>query len=200
MYELVSEDQVDLGLVSYPQGSRTIGVAAWRDESMILVCSPEHRFARRKRPIGLSELNGLPVIGFDRELRMRRRLDRDLAERSVEIDVVMEFDNIDTIKRAVAVNTGISLLPEPTVRNELRDGTLMHVPVEGLDLVRPLGVLYRRGFELSKTTESFLRLLQADADSDDSAEGQAGTGTRENGQPRRHTRKTVQRRTAQEPV
>jgi len=177
VYELVGENQADLGLVSYPQGSRTIGVAAWREETVILVCSPEHKFAKRRRPITLRDLSGLPVIGFDRELRVRRSLDRDLAKRGVEISVVMEFDNIDTIKRAVAVNTGISLLPEPSVRNELREGALVHIPVEGLDLVRPLGVLYRRGVELSQTTQGFLRLLETGAGADGSGSVSPANGS-----------------------
>lgn len=196
VYDLVSENQVDLGLVSYPQGSRAIGVEAWRNEVMVLVCSPGHQFAARRRPIGLGELNGLSAIGFARELTMRRRLDRDLAERGIAIDVVMEFDNIDTIKQAVAVNTGISLLPEPTVRNELRDGTLVRVPVEGLELVRPLGVLYRRGVELSNTTQSFLRLLQADSGAQDGRSDAAAARGAENGHLGRGRRKTARQRAA----
>jgi DNA-binding transcriptional LysR family regulator len=162
VYQLVSENQVDLGLVSYPQSSRLIGVTAWRSEAMVLVCAPRHELARRRRSLPLRELNGLSIVGFARELRMRRCLDHDLAARGVSLDVVMEFDNVDTIKRAVAVNTGVSLLPEPTVRHEVREGTLVRVDVEGLNLSRPLGILSRRGSELSRTAQAFVRLATVD--------------------------------------
>ena len=108
-------------------------------------------------------MDGLEVIGFDLDLSIRRSIDRELAAREVHLQVVMAFDNIDTIKRAIEVNAGVSLLPEPTVRRELELGSLVSVPVEDLDLVRPLAIISRRGFDLGATARRFIQLLQEDA-------------------------------------
>jgi len=159
VYELVAEDLVDVGLISYAQSTRTVRAIDWREEVMILVCSPSHWLAQSES-IDMTDLNGTAVIGFDADLRVRRKLDRELAERGVELRVQMAFDNIDTIKRAIEVNAGVSLLPEPTVRSELGAGTFVSVPVVGLDLVRPLGIIHRRGVELGKTARRFVELLQ----------------------------------------
>jgi len=167
VYELVAEDRVDVGLISYAQSTRTVRAINWCEERMILVCSPGHWLAQTKS-IDLQDLNGLGIIGFDRDLRVRRKLDRELAERGVEVRVEMAFDNIDTIKRAIEVNAGVSLLPEPTVRGELQTGTFVSIPVEGLDLVRPLGIIHRRGVELGKTARRFVQLLQDTPSADDS--------------------------------
>lgn len=163
VYELVADGQADIGLVSCVQSTRALVDTPWLEEPMILVCSPAHPLAQHKS-LGLADLNGLEIIGFDSELSVRRSLDRELATRQVHLRVVMAFDNIDTIKRAIEVNAGISLLPEPTVRRELELGSLVSVPVEGLDLVRPLAIIYRRGGELGATAQRFIQFLQKDTD------------------------------------
>jgi DNA-binding transcriptional LysR family regulator len=159
VYELVAEHQVDVGLISYAQATRTVKAIHWCEEPMTLVCSPSHPLAQSKS-INLNDLNGLEIIGFDRDLKIRRRIDRHLAERGVEVCVRMTFDNIDTIKRAIEVNAGASLLPEPTVRSELHTASLVAIPVRGLDLMRPLGIIHRRGVELGKTARRFVQLVQ----------------------------------------
>jgi DNA-binding transcriptional LysR family regulator len=156
--ELVAEGQVDLGLVSFPQGSRSIKAVAWREEPMVFVCAPEHPLAGRAclRP---DDLRGLEIVSFDRDLRIRRYLDRELAELEIGVRIKMAFDNIDTIKGAIAVNALASFLPEPTIQAEVSAGTLVTVPLEGIRLVRTLGIIHRRGVELGKTVERFLQLL-----------------------------------------
>jgi len=159
VYELVAEDRVDVGLISYGQSTRTVRAINWCEEPIVLVCSPAHWLAQQGS-IDLKDLNGTSIVGFDHDLRIRRKLDRELAGRGVQLHVEMAFDNIDTIKRAIEVNASVSLLPEPTVRSELNLGTFVKVPVVGLDLARPLGIIHRRGVELGKTARRFVELLR----------------------------------------
>ncbi len=161
VYEAVESDQADLGLVSYPKSSRTIKATLWREEPMVLVCAPGHRFAHRGS-VALEELAGAAVIGFDADLTIRREIDRVLNLHNVEVRVVMEFDNIETIKRAIEIDAGVGLLPEPTVLREVEVGTLAVVPLSGIELVRPLGILYRRGKDLGVTVRRFMESLSSD--------------------------------------
>jgi DNA-binding transcriptional LysR family regulator len=158
VYELVESDQVDLGLVSYPRSTRTIKASVWRQEPMVLVCAPGHRLAGRER-LTLEDLHGVDMIGFDADLEIRNEIDRALAARGVEVRVAMEFDNTETIKRAVEIDAGVSLLPEPTVDRELAAGALVARPLIGIDLKRPIGIIQRRGKELGKTARRFMQLL-----------------------------------------
>jgi len=85
---------------------------------------------------------------------------------------VMEFDNIETIKRAVEIDAGVALLPEPTVLRELAAGTLCAVPLDcsGMPsgaIVRPLGIIRARGKPLAPTIERFIELLRQHASSPD---------------------------------
>jgi len=158
VYELVGRDQVHLGLVSYPRSSRSIKAIPWREEPMVLVCAPEHSLASRVR-IAPRELDGVDMVGFDDELEIRREIDHVLADCGVGVRVVMKFDNIETIKQAIEINAGVGLLPEPTVVREVQAGSLVAVPLSGVQLSRPLGIICRRGKEPSKATQRFIELL-----------------------------------------
>ncbi len=159
VYQSVEDDLADLGLVSYPKSSRTVTALAWREEPMVLVTSPGHSLAKRAR-VGLDELNGEKMVGFDADLTIRREIDRALDSHVAEVRVVMEFDNIETIKRAIEIDAGVALLPEPTVLREVQSGSLVAVPLDTDELVRPLGIIHRRGKELSSTARCFIELLQ----------------------------------------
>ncbi len=157
VYALVSEGQVDIGLVSWARSTRTIAAVDWREEPMWLVCSPAHALAGRR--VTRADLAGLEIIGFDRGLRVRRNLDRQLAEQGIEVRTGIAFDNIDTIKRAIVLHAGASFLPEPTVRGELQTGELVAVSVQGLSLVRPLGIIHRRRSRLGRMAQRFIDYL-----------------------------------------
>src|SRR3954453_20754498 len=158
VYELVESDQVDLGLVSYPRSTRSIKALVWRQEPMVLVCAPGHRLACRER-LTLEDLHGLDMIGFDADLEIRSEIDRALAAHSVEVRVAMEFDNTETIKRAVEIDAGFSLLPDLTIPQEVATAALVARPIAGIELKRPIGIIQRRGKELGKTARRFMQLL-----------------------------------------
>lgn len=160
--ESVEQGQADVGIVSYPRSTRTLEAEPWREEPIVLVCAPGNAFAGRVE-VGLGELHGQRLVGFDSDLVIRHELDRALAAHGAEPDVVMEFDNIETIKRAVEIDAGVALLPEPTVGRELAAGTLSAVRLAGDDLMRPLGIVHARGKPLAPTVQRFVELLRGHA-------------------------------------
>ncbi len=181
VYDAVERDKADLGLVSYPKSSRTVQAIEWRTEPMILACPPEHRLANEVS-IELAQLAGEGLIGFDEGLTIRREIDRVLNLADVDVTTLMEFDNIETIKRAVEVGAGVALLPEPTVQREVAAGSLKAVPLATDELVRPLGIIYRRGRELSSVAERFIELLRRESSVGESiALDGAGVATASNG-------------------
>ena len=129
---------------------------------MVLVCAPGHPLVSRKR-VHLSELHGHTMVSFDRGLTIRREVDRALHQHRAEVRVVMEFDNIETIKRAIEIDAGVGLLPLPTIRSETQTGTLHAVPISGYPLVRPIGIIHRRGKDLSQSAVRFIDLLREES-------------------------------------
>ncbi len=163
--ESVDEGTADLGIVSYPRGTRTLLAERWRDEPLVLVCAPGHALAGADEVL-LEAVDGLPMVAFDPDLVIRHEIDRTLAAEGVEPQVVLAFDNIETIKRAVEIDAGIAILPEPTVQREVVAGTLCAVRLAGAtagELVRPLGIIRARGKPLSPTVRRFMDLLHGQA-------------------------------------
>ena len=106
-------------------------------------------------------------MAFDRKLPVRRAIDRFLRRHHVEVAVTAEFDNIETIKQAVDEEAGIAILPEPTLRREVRRGTLVQAPLVlpagEPPLVRPLSIVHRSNRRLNPAVTEFIKLLGADA-------------------------------------
>ena len=159
--ELVENDEIDLGLVSYPKSSRTLKATVWREEPMVVVCAPGHAFADLDS-VSNQDLRGQDLVSFDTDLRIRREIDRALTSHQIETRVAMEFDNIETIKRAVEIDAGISLLPAPSIDRELQLGTLIARPLRDFQLTRPIGLLTRRGRVLGPTAKRLIQLLRSD--------------------------------------
>jgi len=159
VYERVNDGTADFGLVSFPRKTRDLNALPWRDEEMILGCAPGHPLAQY-RGIRPAQLEGEKYVGFDRELVIRRQVDRFLREQGVSVDVVMEFDSIENIKKAIEIGAGVALLPEPTLRQEVEAGRLVAVPVEGARLCRPLGIILNRHHKLTTTVLRFIDLLR----------------------------------------
>jgi DNA-binding transcriptional LysR family regulator len=157
--EAVINDEADIGIMSYPPATRSLSVIPWRSEQMVLVCRPGHRLAKR-RTVAPHDLNGETFVAFDPHLGIRKAIDRSLKQRNVRVNVVMEFDNIETIKQAIAIDAGISILPRDTVLKEVELGSLAAVPVSIPNLVRPVGIIYRKGKQLSPTVARFIESLR----------------------------------------
>ena len=166
--EAVLNDEADLGILSYPTATRALGVIPLRSEPMALVTHPTHRLARR-RAVQPADLNGERFVAFDRALAIRKAIDRALKQVNVKVEVVMEFDNVETIKQAIGIAAGVSVLPRPTVLKEIGVRTLAVVPLTLPSLVRPIGIIHRRGQRFTPAVARFVELLQKADDGADSA-------------------------------
>ncbi|HEY1182775.1 MAG TPA: LysR family transcriptional regulator [Bryobacteraceae bacterium] len=158
VYAAVSGGQADLGLVSYPQSSREIAAIPWRDEEMRLAMPPVHALAARQVVLA-ADLAGIDFIGFDEDLSIRREIDRFLRARGVTVHIVMHFDNIQMIKEAVALGSGVSILPARSMQAEIEQGRLVAVDLEAPGLVRPVGIVHRRRKKFNRAAQAFLELL-----------------------------------------
>lgn len=158
--ERVLRDEVDLGIISFPENRRGLAVIPWRDEPMVVACPPQHRLAGQ-RQVAVRQLAGEAFVGFDAELVIRKKIDAFLRAHGVEVKVVLTFDNVEAVKRAVEAGSGVAILPEPTLQHERQAGTLVAIPFAAVNFVRPLGIIYRRGRKLSPAAQAFVDLLRA---------------------------------------
>ena len=160
VYTAVLSGKTDAGFVAYPVARRGLACEViWRDR-LVVVCSPSHRLARRAR-VALSDLSGEKFIAFAADQPTRKALDRALRAARVSIRPQMEFDNVETVKRTVEITDAVSILPQATLANEQRAGSLVPIGITGADIWRPVGVVTRRNRTGSPALLGFLELLRA---------------------------------------
>jgi LysR family transcriptional regulator, transcriptional activator of the cysJI operon len=166
VYEAVLEDQADLGFISYPEHRRDLTVIPWRDERMTVALYPSHPLAQREMLLP-RDLDHQDFIAFDEEVIIRRELDRFFRDQDVTIHVVMQFDNIQSIKEAVALGSGISILPERTMYAEVEQGRLVSIPLHAPELVRPTGIIHRKKKKFTRAGRQFMGLVVAKEEQND---------------------------------
>lgn len=159
VYEACLKGDVDIGIVTYPKARRGILVMPLPADTLILICSPQHPFARA-RQIDVRKLNGQNFVAFERDIPSRRAIDQILRAHKVEVRIVMELDNIETIKRSVEIGAGVSIVPQFSVQREVQTGALAEVRFTRQTFLRPLGVIVKRSRSLTLAAQKLIELLQ----------------------------------------
>jgi DNA-binding transcriptional LysR family regulator len=159
VYEDVLGNVVDLGLVAYPQRDAKLEIVPLRKDPLVLICHPQHSLAKTKT-LKLKSVSGMKFISFEPDIPTRKAIDKILKENSIEIQTVMEFDNIETVKRAVEIDAGISIVPESTIGQEVAKQTLAAVKIDDGDFYRPLAAIYKKNKVLSPAMKQFISILK----------------------------------------
>jgi len=158
IYTACLSGELDFGIVAFPARRAQIEITPLFEDELVLVLPSGHPLARHKTP-SLRQLDGVPFVAFDRDIPTRRWVDRELRKRRTRVDVTMELDNIETIKRSVEAGLGVSILPAPALENEIRAGTLVTKRLQEGPFRRPIVAIHRRGRELSPAARALLALL-----------------------------------------
>ncbi len=158
IYEAVISGAADLGIVAYPARRSGLDIVPFKEDELVLVCHPRHSLASY-RTVDIVKLKGQSFVAFERDIPTRRAIDRILRENRVKVNVTMEFDNLETIKRGVEIDAGVSILPLMTVEREISLGTLAAVRFSKGTYLRPLGLLVKRGREVPTVMQRFLDVL-----------------------------------------
>ena len=159
VYEDVLSNIVDLGLVAYPSKDAKLEVVPLRKDMLVLIAHPQHPLAKNKT-LKLRDLSGQKFIGFEPDIPTRRAIDKILKDEDVNVNVVMEFDNIETVKRAVEIDAGVAIVPVGTVTQEVSKATLAAITIEDAQFYRPLAAIYKKNKVLSPAIKQFINVLK----------------------------------------
>lgn len=158
--QLVAEDRIDLGFTEGLVSTEGLEVETFFHDQMVPIVSPDHAILRKPK-VTAEDLVSLPIIARERGSGTREVIEAALFERGLEFEPVMTLGSTEAIKRAVEAGLGLALVSSLSVDRELLSGRLRKVPVEGLEIVRALHVVRRRGKRESPAVESFMRLLKS---------------------------------------
>jgi DNA-binding transcriptional LysR family regulator len=159
IYDEVAANTVDLGIVAYPVRRSGIEVIPFREDCLVVIAHPDHPLAKYRK-IEFRKLSHARFVAFEKDIPTRRATDRVLRSQGVAVDIVMEFDNVETIKRAVEINAGVAIVPALTVESEVKAGTLRVIEFTRGAITRQLGILVKKGKERTVVIEKFIALLQ----------------------------------------
>ena len=163
IYEMVLAGNVDIGLVAVPKRDKRLEVYDFEDELLVLACSPKYHLAQEST-IDIHKLQYERFIAFEKDVPTRVWIDGILERYNVSTQSVMEFDNIETIKRAVEINLGISILPQTALLQELGSGTIKAIQFSNERFVRPTGIIVRKGKFFSQAGRYLIELLRKKAE------------------------------------
>lgn len=159
VYEQVSSRKADLGIVAFPTPRPNLEIIPFREDQLVIVCHPNHPLAKHKK-IPLKKISPFNFIAFKKGIPTRRVLDQIFLKHRMTVKVGMEFDNIETIKRAIEIDAGISILPLVTIVQELERAALTAVRMEGEFLARALGILIQKKRVVPIAVSKFIEVLK----------------------------------------
>lgn len=159
IYVRLLKGSLDIGVVALPKQDRNVRVYSFENEPLVLVCSPGHSLAALKE-IDIHRLQGEKFIAFSQDIPTRHHIDSILKQHGVSVQIMMEFDNIETIKRAIEINSGVGILPLPSVQTEVSSGTLTVAKLSNEHFFRPTGIIIQKGHLLNKAGQYLLELMQ----------------------------------------
>jgi DNA-binding transcriptional LysR family regulator len=162
VYQRVADGAAHIGLVAFPARRKGVTVEShWKDK-LVLICPPAHRLAKCSSiPIGALENERFISFAFDQPTR--KAIDRIFKINKVSIRRTMEFDNIETLKRAVEIEHGIAIVPSASVDEECKLGSIAAVEIESADIWRPIGLVRRRSRGQTAASRALIAMLKRHA-------------------------------------
>ncbi|MCW8875873.1 MAG: LysR family transcriptional regulator [Kangiellaceae bacterium] len=158
IYELLSQEKIDLGIVAYPEKRTRIEEIPYSEDELVLIVGSKHRLSQKKS-ISLEQIRGEPFIAFGEGIPTRIAVDNILKDRSIDVDIRMTNNNVFTLKKAVEAEVGVSLVPSATVNEEVKNGTLKRIRINDVKMVRPLSILKLKSRKMSSPFKVFMEQL-----------------------------------------
>ncbi len=158
VYEDILQNSFDIGLVAFPVKTKGLEIIPFREDSLVLICHPDNPLATKSK-VSLEEIAKRKFVSFDPDIPTRKGIDAMFREKRLTVDPVMEFDNIETVKRAVEIDAGVAIVPSATVRQEVARGALVAVDIDAKRRSRPLAILHRKGKVMTPALCKFIETL-----------------------------------------
>ena len=159
VYEDVLHGNADLGLVAFPVKHKELTIIPFATDELIVAMNPNHPLARQES-LTIEELKDVEFIAFEKDIPTRKATDDILRKAEVEVSIVMEFDNVETVKRALEINAGVAIIPKNTVANETERKQLVTCPLDNGKHIRPLSIIHKKTRILTPALRSFIERMQ----------------------------------------
>ena len=158
IYQRLLTGVIDIGIAACPAKERHLDIFPFESEELVFVSSPQNPLSHFHE-IDIRKLQGQKFVALG-DCPTRRLIDGILARYNVTVNTVMEIANIETLKRAVEVDMGVAILPEPSVRAEHLSESLRVMRFSNENFARPAGVVINKKNKLDHAGRHLVELLQ----------------------------------------
>jgi len=155
--DAVMENIADFGLTQLPVDEKRLQVVPiYRDEIRLIVPAGHPLAARAS--VAAADLRGAALL-LPRSGKTRARLNAWLEDVEDEVQVSMELDSTEMMKRFVMAGLGMTFLAESNCREEVAAGSLRVLSLAPEPMIRRLGLIYRKDKALSKAALGFIQAV-----------------------------------------
>jgi len=158
--EAVRDQRIDLALTLIPQREPALDFELLFTDELMFIVDPQHPWVAAGG-VARPEIVSQDFILYSRASQTFRAVENYFREEDITLNATMELGSIETIKQLVKLGLGISVLATWIARPELKEGSLVALPLGRRKLKREWGILHNRSRELSLVESEFVRLCAA---------------------------------------
>ncbi|MGW1076753.1 LysR family transcriptional regulator [Streptomyces sp. NPDC002537] len=159
----ILDGEADLGFVEgtkLPSGLDTVVVG---EDRLLLVVTPNHPWARRRKPVPITEVAATSLIMREEGSGTRQVLVRALAEHGGPATPLLELASTAALRTTAISGAGPTVLSALAVREDLQTRRLVSVPIENVTLSRPLRAIWPAGHRPAGPARDLLALTRRTA-------------------------------------
>lgn len=162
LYDMLENFELDLAVVEGRSTRPELSALMLDTDYLVCVLANTHPLSHSSM-ITLDEIWQEKLILRLPNSETRVRFESALAaigESIADFQVILEVDNVATIKDLIRKNLGISILARSACMDELRKGKLTALPIENLSMTRETNLVYHRDFAHKETLQDILALYK----------------------------------------
>jgi DNA-binding transcriptional LysR family regulator len=152
--ECIIDNSVDFGVVSLPVHDKRLTTMLIHRDELVIIASPKHPLSKMKSLL-VADLARQPLL-VPKLGRTRDTIERLFDDQKLRPSISMELDSSELMKRFVAADVGIGFIARSNVKQDVRAGTLVELPVPGSQIRRDLGLVFRKDKALSRAARAFI--------------------------------------------
>lgn len=159
LYEMLGNYELDLAVVEGSVQDPNINSLLLDTDSLMLVTSQNNPLSK-KSMVTVNELKSQPLILRRPSSGTRNLFAAHLESNNISLDdfnIILEVDNIATIKDLIRRDIGVSILARSVCLDELKKGKISVLPIENLSMIREVNILYHKDFKHMDILQSIMR-------------------------------------------
>ena len=155
----VAQGSLDFGVLTFQPAEPRLGSIVLGQDELVMLVHPTHPLAHSKE-VTLSECARQTVIAHNDPSHVRDRVLRLFEQHHIPANILISLPSLEGIKRAVAMQMGVALLPRRCAESEIARSELVALAMPEIRLRRQVRLVYRKAGERSHASAAFLALVE----------------------------------------